>query len=546
MKKRWTKWLSAAVAAAMLLSAIPVFAAGNDDALIIAEIKTDTPAQIVYNMEGYASVVIENYPMSEQEKQAEKEKLEQEWKSFNNDIPEGHKVTFNEFLEIFFDVADLTEYYSYLENDYCMLGVAAPDGKLVRPLIRAEGNHETAEIYQISDGVIFRNHTNYVSSVSDPNNGYFDLNGNRVIKEDYRCGKPFSNGLAFVRTYRRIPGETEFDSEPEIRAYLIDHTGKIVLDLSETFALPNGGYGDGPAGEFWYFETHAGLFSEGLMPFSSTLYFGDNVLAATDVYIYIGGLLAGYFDLEGNVVIPQKYGAVYPFSDGLAAVQEATIETVYFYFDDNGDRVYVSDPSEAPDPNDVLDDTEVKKGKYGYIDKNDNVVIPFIYDAAESFCGDYAIVKKDGKYGIINRSNETVVEFSDEQIWSVENGMYFAVTDSGAQLRNLASNKVIWSISSEKYEDISAYVNGMIYYTKDGVLSAVSIDEKHTAGDIDGDETVTAADARLALRAAVQLEHYLDGSAVFLAADTDGSGSVTAADARAILRAAVGLEELPG
>ena len=110
MKNRLMKLLSVAVAAAMLLSAIPVFASGNNDALIIAEIKTDTPAQIVYNMEGYASVVIENYPVSEQEKQAEKEKLEQEWKSFNEEIPEEHKVTFNEFLDIFFDVLDSVNY----------------------------------------------------------------------------------------------------------------------------------------------------------------------------------------------------------------------------------------------------------------------------------------------------------------------------------------------------------------------------------------------------------------------------------------------------
>ena len=544
MKNRLMKLLSVAVAAAMLLSAIPVFASGNNDALIIAEIKTDTPAQIVYNMEGYASVVIENYPVSEQEKQAEKEKLEQEWKSFNEEIPEEHKVTFNEFLDIFFDVSNLAEYYAYLETDYCMLGVAAPDGKLVIPLIRAEGDHETAELYLISDGVIFRNHTYYVSSVSDPNNGYFDLNGNRIIKEDYRCGKPFSNGLAFVRTFETAPDESEFYFDRVIHAYLIDHSGRIVLDLSEKFAIPNGGFGDGPEGEFCYFETFTGSFSEGLMPFSSTLFFGDNVLAATDVYIYIGGLLAGYFDLEGNVVIPQKYADAYPFSDGIALVQEAIVQTEYYYFDDDGDIHYVDDPSEAPVPDEVFDDTQLKGGKFGFIDKNDNVVIPFIYDKASSFVGDYAVAVKDGKYGIINRNNETVVEFSDEKIWDVENGMYFTTSESGAELRELGSDKVIWSISADKYDDISNYAGNMIYYTKDGCLYAVSIDEKHDPGDIDGDETVTAANARLALRAAVDLEHYMKGSALYLAADADGDGNITAADARSILRAAVGLENL--
>jgi hypothetical protein len=63
-------------------------------------------------------------------------------------------------------------------------------------------------------------------------------------------------------------------------------------------------------------------------------------------------------------------------------------------------------------------------------------------------------------------------------------------------------------------------------------------------GDPDGDGTVTASDARLALRTAVSLENFAPGSLQFNACDVDGDGTVTAADARGILRAAVGLEKL--
>ena len=55
-------------------------------------------------------------------------------------------------------------------------------------------------------------------------------------------------------------------------------------------------------------------------------------------------------------------------------------------------------------------------------------------------------------------------------------------------------------------------------------------------GDIDGDGKVTAADARLALRAAVGLE-LLDEEQMKYA-DVDGDGKLTAADARAILQIA--------
>lgn len=62
-------------------------------------------------------------------------------------------------------------------------------------------------------------------------------------------------------------------------------------------------------------------------------------------------------------------------------------------------------------------------------------------------------------------------------------------------------------------------------------------------GDVDGDGSISAADARLALRKSVDLETYEEGSPEFLACDVDFDGNVSAADARLILRASVGLED---
>ncbi|MBR5410212.1 MAG: BMP family ABC transporter substrate-binding protein [Clostridia bacterium] len=74
-------------------------------------------------------------------------------------------------------------------------------------------------------------------------------------------------------------------------------------------------------------------------------------------------------------------------------------------------------------------------------------------------------------------------------------------------------------------------------------LSLTSAALAALAGDIDGDGKVTASDARLALRAAVDLE-TLTAEQTKLA-DADRDDKITASDARLILRAAVGLEELP-
>lgn len=71
--------------------------------------------------------------------------------------------------------------------------------------------------------------------------------------------------------------------------------------------------------------------------------------------------------------------------------------------------------------------------------------------------------------------------------------------------------------------------------------SGVLVKDGSRPGDVNGDNEITAEDARLALRCAVGLETYEKDSAAYKACDMDGDGSVTAADARVILRAAVGL-----
>ena len=60
--------------------------------------------------------------------------------------------------------------------------------------------------------------------------------------------------------------------------------------------------------------------------------------------------------------------------------------------------------------------------------------------------------------------------------------------------------------------------------------------------DVDLDSAVSAADARLTLRASVGLETLAKNTPSFFAADSDGDGQITAGDARHILRASVGLE----
>ncbi len=62
-------------------------------------------------------------------------------------------------------------------------------------------------------------------------------------------------------------------------------------------------------------------------------------------------------------------------------------------------------------------------------------------------------------------------------------------------------------------------------------------------GDIDGDMKITAADARLALRASVGLEYFADEpvTASYMLSDVNSDEKITSADARLILRKSVGI-----
>lgn len=73
------------------------------------------------------------------------------------------------------------------------------------------------------------------------------------------------------------------------------------------------------------------------------------------------------------------------------------------------------------------------------------------------------------------------------------------------------------------------------------VNELITAAKKAAKGDIDGDGKVTAADARIAMRAAVGLEKLNDKQKE--AADMDDDGKITAGDGRAVLRKSVGLDE---
>lgn len=99
------------------------------------------------------------------------------------------------------------------------------------------------------------------------------------------------------------------------------------------------------------------------------------------------------------------------------------------------------------------------------------------------------------------------------------------------------SGKAVWAIAPDTLGDVILYAR---WLTEDEAEEEAA--RAAGWGDLNGDGDITAADARLALRAAVELETL--PPAVVAKADFAKLGRLTATNARVLLRVAVGLDRM--
>lgn len=80
-----------------------------------------------------------------------------------------------------------------------------------------------------------------------------------------------------------------------------------------------------------------------------------------------------------------------------------------------------------------------KDGKYGFVDYDNNELVPFIFDDASVFINGRASVKKNGLWGVINKSGEQLLDctyqsplqFSADLMYSYINGKKYGSTQEG-------------------------------------------------------------------------------------------------------------------
>jgi hypothetical protein len=110
-----------------------------------------------------------------------------------------------------------------------------------------------------------------------------------------------------------------------------------------------------------------------------------------------------------------------------------------------------------------------KNGLYGYVDKLNNVVIPFQFDLGSDFMFGRAIVEKGGKSGVINRAGKYILPLEFNELGQYSDGLIYGTKDSLYAYYDLMGRQVVES----KYSDVFAFEKGkakVVIYGKEAFM----------------------------------------------------------------------------
>lgn len=285
--------------------------------------------------------------------------------------------------------------------------------------------------------------------------GYINENGDFVIQAQYDGVGNFSCGLALVQT-----GE---------KHYFIDTTGKMInsagFDEARDF---RNNYARVKKDNVWGLIDRSGNFV--IQP--TYYHLGDVAANGLLSFKLQSGGKEGFINTKNERVINPEYDNVTDFNNGVACVEigdkmgainaegKWVIQPIYRDLEPVTGKDLVIFKENSSGSNTSLrgimdhngnikvqalykdiDDDETGNGilmtknlsdKYGFIDVNGNTVIPFNYDYAIEFSGDYTAVatkKNDSSYGynnysIIDRSGNILFVLGDgESLVEVYNGL---------------------------------------------------------------------------------------------------------------------------
>ncbi|AFY34459.1 WG repeat-containing protein [Calothrix sp. PCC 7507] len=130
----------------------------------------------------------------------------------------------------------------------------------------------------------------------------------------------------------------------------------------------------------------------------------------------------GFIDITGKIIIPIEFDEASGFMfGGIAKVKK---NGLYGCFDGKGKEVVAIEYEEIGNNSSSCYDISEeefkpskplikakKYGKWGYVDINNKIVIPFVFEDAHGFYNGLAAVKKDAKWGYINIEGKVIIDF---------------------------------------------------------------------------------------------------------------------------------------
>ena len=417
---------------------------------------------------------------------------------------------------------------------------------------------------------------------------YYDVNTNDTF--DYFSGDRFFNGYASVleadeeMMIRDVPqvvydfqtGQRALGDSVKCRFSIINEKNEKIFTASEPIELINT-YNGGAACDFMgaNYTLQVGGYNDGLFWFWCDRQLGDtlnDLIPNTEQidktkldypYDMLNNQYAlaehqcGFADMNGNIVIPQKFDEVWSFSEGLALVSTDSIdENGYIqkkagYIDKTGNYViepkfdYAFSPglycafSFSDGVARIVNSDGRTYFKYGYIDKTGEYIIEPQFEAANDFKNGIASVKKDGKWGYINKQGEAILPIEYEAAYGTD-GTYFTVGKTVGETVKYgvvdADGKTVLPFI---FEDLSTPDNGLVFGFCDRELYSFAMSRADlVTGDPDGRDGITVSDAQIVLE---EFTAVMSGDPVSLtdaqikAADIDGDGKITVADAQYIL-----------
>ena len=246
-----------------------------------------------------------------------------------------------------------------------------------------------AQALNFSDGVAAVN----FGTSNEPSWGYIDTQGNTVIAGSYEYAKSFSEGLAYV--------EWPFDDEnPDLTlgsSGFIDKSGNIVIHGSgvETYII-----------EWSGFTSYISAFKDGV---------------AFCEYIVDGETRVALINTSGQVIWIADDTNYSSTGYGINLISEQVLQLSVLldsgdwgdiFLDTTGSEIFAAQTgwkSDSPFNNGLVRVMDRSTGKFGYVNKSGEMIIPADYQVAYTFYNGYASVMIDNEYHYIDETGNIVV-----------------------------------------------------------------------------------------------------------------------------------------